>query len=108
AERTRKLLLKRGVRPVVGAANDVRDLEIVVVDDARQVVRRAAVRPKKRRTPEPDRAGRVRASHPGGGLPGPLGALALADRAVVPGNADPLELGEDLIDRALDLTCAVG
>ena len=56
AERARKLSLELGVRAVVGAANDVRDLEIVVVDDARQVVGGAAVGTEQRRPSEPDRA----------------------------------------------------
>ena len=64
AERARKPLLKYGVRAVVGTADDVRDLEVVVVDDTRQVIRRAAVRPEERRAPEANRAVGVEAPRP--------------------------------------------
>ena len=56
AERAREPLLELGVRAVVGTADHVRDLEVVVVDDAREVIRRAAVRPEERRAPEADGA----------------------------------------------------
>ena len=93
---------------MVGAANHVRDLEIVVVDDTREMVGRAAIRPKERRAPEAEGAVCVRLPHHGGGLAVPVGTLALANRAVVPGDADPLQVGKDFLDGALDLPRAVG
>ena len=56
AERAGELALQLGVGAVVGAADDVRDLEVVVVDDAREVVGRRAVGPEQRRAAEADRA----------------------------------------------------
>ena len=38
----------------------------------------------------------------------PFGPLALPNGAVVPGDTDPLQVGEDLLDGAVDLACAVG
>ena len=108
AEGARKPLLELGVRAVVGTADDVRDLEVVIVDDTRQVRRRAAVRAEERRSPEADGAVRVGLPHHGGGFAMPFGPLALPNGAVVPGDTDPLQVGEDLLDGAVDLACAVG
>src|SRR5207247_3026083 len=82
AERLGQRAMQRLVRPVVGAADDVRDAEVDVVDDARELVRRAAVRAEQLDALEPLReAGR--------GLPVALAALALADSALVPVGPEP-------------------
>ena len=84
AERAGELALELGVRAVVGAADHVRDLEVVVVDDARQMVGRAAVRAQERRPPEADGAVGVRLADGRRRLAMPVGALALAHRPLVP------------------------
>ena len=38
----------------------------------------------------------------------PFDSVALPNRAVVPGDTDPFQVGEDLLDGAVDLACAVG
>ena len=63
AERAGQRLLELGVRAVIGAADDVRDAEVVVVDDAREVVGRAPVRPQERRAAEADGAVCIRLPH---------------------------------------------
>ena len=108
AERARELLLELGVRAVVGASNHVRDPEVVVVDHARKVIGRAAVRPEERRAPEAEGTVRIQLPRDGRGLAVPVRAFALANRAVVPCDSDPVEVGEDLLDGALDLPGAVG
>ena len=56
AERASELLLQLAVRTMVGAADDVRDLEVGVVDDTREVIRRTAVGPKQGQPAEAERA----------------------------------------------------
>ena len=48
AERARDALLNLHVRPVVRSANHVRDLEVEIVDDGRELVGRAAVATQQR------------------------------------------------------------
>ena len=93
---------------MVGAANDVSDLEVMIVDHAREVIGRAPVRPEERRAPEAERAVRIQLPRHGRGLAVPVRTFALANRSVVPGDSDPVEVGEDLLDGALDLPGAVG
>ena len=90
-QRVGQLAMERLVRPMVVAANDVRDLELDVVDDAGQVVRRGAVLAEER-----DLSEAVAAELLGGLAIGAL-ALALPDRAFVPGDAEPLEVAQDLL-----------
>ena len=59
AERPGDPLLHLLVRPVVRAADDVRDLEIEIVDHGRELVRGRPVRPGEGRPGEPDRPVRV-------------------------------------------------
>ena len=51
AERLGQRAVQRLVRPVVVAADHVRDPEVDVVDDGRELVGRRAVRPQQRRSP---------------------------------------------------------
>ena len=99
AERPGDALLHLLVRPVVGAANDVRDPEVEVVDDGCELVRRGAVGPRERGAGEPDRP--VRVAHrscvererSGLGMTGRAGALP--DRPLLPRDPEPAEIGED-------------
>ena len=107
-ERTGELALQLGVRAMVGAADDVRDLEVVVVDDAREVVGRRAVRAEQGRAAEADRAVGVRLPHAQRRLAMTPRALALAGRPLVPRQPKPLEILEDRLDRPVDLAGPVG
>src|SRR5947208_7513818 len=89
------------VRPVVVAANDVRDPEIDVVHDAGEVVGGAAVLAHKRDPVE------TVAELPAG-LRITSGALALADRAFVPHDPEPGEIGEDRVLAAGYVALGVG
>src|SRR5581483_8275776 len=60
AERANERRLQLGIRAMVGAADDMRDRKVEVVDGRRELVRRAAVRAQERRAPEPERAFRIR------------------------------------------------
>ncbi len=90
------------VRAMVVSAVDVRDPQLGVVDDAREVVRGRAVftedrRPAEAVAAEPLRRGAVE-----------LLPLALANRALVPGEAEPLEIAEDRLLPARDVPRRVG
>ena len=93
AERARDPLLHLLVRPVVGAADDVGDAEVEVVDDGRELIGGGAVRARQRRPGEPDRPVRV-ADRAGFErerrcLGVTLGPLALPDRPLVPADPEP-------------------
>ena len=102
AQSTRDRLVQREIRPVVGAADDVRDAELEIVDNGRELVGRCAVLAQERRTRlgnEPHRP--VRRVGRGARLEHPLGrgrvdgpAVALADRSLVPPDLEPSEIGE--------------
>ena len=92
AERADQLRLELGVRAMVGAANDVRDLEVEVVDRARELVRRRAVRAQQRRLPEAQRALGVRLADRVRRLAMAHEPLALAQRPLVPADAEPVEV----------------
>ena len=90
AERAVQRRVQLLVRPVIGAADHVRDPEVDVVDHAREVERRRPVVAPQHHAVEPLR-------EPGGSrsLEMPLGALALPNRPVVPVDAEPAEVVED-------------
>ena len=90
------------VRAMVVPAIDVRDPELGVVDDAREMVGRRPVLAEERRpseavAAEPLDCGAVE-----------LLPLALADRPLVPGEAEPLEVAEDRLLPAPDVARRVG
>ena len=99
AERPGDPLLHLLVRPVVRAADDVRDPEIEIVDDGRELVGGGPVRARERRACEPDRPVRVahRSSLERERRRGrvTLHARALPDRPLLPGDPEPAEIGED-------------
>jgi hypothetical protein len=107
-ERPRELALQLGVRAVVGPANDVADLEVVVVNDACQVIRGRAVPPQQGRTAEADRAVGVGIPNRQRRLPVAIGPLALPRRPFVPGEPEPLEILQDRVDRPRHLARPVG
>ena len=94
------------VRPVVVAADDVRDPEVDVVDDASRAgtsasrPRAASVIPLEAVAPPSER--RLRR------LAVPVGALALAHRPLVPRDPEPLEVGEDRLLPARDVARRIG
>jgi hypothetical protein len=100
AERVGKLALELGVRAVVGAADDVRDLEVVVVDHARQVVRGRSVGAEQGRPAIPHGAVVVALADRKGGLAMAVRTVALAGRPLVPRQPEPLEVAEDRVDGA--------
>src|SRR5439155_25927302 len=88
AQRLGQRAVQRLVRAVVVPSDDVRDPEIDVVDDARELVRGAAVRPEQLHALEA-------VGQPRGRLAIALAALALADRALIPLDPEPAEIVED-------------
>ena len=102
AERLGQLAVELLVRPVVVAADDVRDPELDVVDDAREVVRRGAVLAQERDLAE------ALTAEPLGRRAIEVLALALADRALVPVDAEPLEVAEDLLLAAGNVARRIG
>ena len=82
------------VRAVVVAADHVRDPEVDVVDDAREVVRRPPVLTDER-DPVEALAQSLR------GLEIAIDAVALPGRSVVPDDAEPFEIGDELLLPAL-------
>ena len=112
SERPRDPLLHLLVGPVVGAADDVGDAEVEIVGDRGELIGRRAVGTGERRSSEPDRAVGI-AHRPGVerqrcGLGVPLGALALAERAFVPADPEPVEIGEDRLLAAGHVALRVG
>ena len=101
AERLEEPPVHRLVRTVVVAADDVRDAEIDVVDDRRELVRRRAVLAQERDALEPVAERRA-------DLAMAVGALALAHRPLVPRDAEPLEVGDDRLLPALDVPRRIG
>src|SRR6478672_4457977 len=89
AERLDQPSVQGLVGTVVEAAHDVRDAEVDVVDDAGEVVRRAAVLAQQRDAVEAvaERGARLTVS---------LRALALAHGAGVPFDPEPLQVGDEL------------
>ena len=86
---------------MVGAADHMRDPEVDVVDDARQLVGGAAVGPEELDALELLRQARGR-------LAVALAAVALAHRPLVPVDPQPAEVVEDRLFPALDVPGRVG
>ena len=107
AERASELLLKLAVRTMVGAADDVRDLEVGVVDDAREVVCRTAVGPKQGQPAEAERALGVLDPDARRRLAVPLHPSALTHRPLVPADPEPFEVGDDPLLRSRHLALDV-
>ena len=82
--------LQRFVRPVVVAAHDVRDAEVDVVDDRRELVRRRAVLAQESDAFEPVPE---RRSH----LAVPLRPVALPHGPLVPGDPEPFQVLQDRV-----------
>ena len=113
AERPRDPLLHLLVRPVVGAADDVGDAEVEVVDDGRELVGGRAVGARQRRArragssrPDPARAPGVERDRRRLGMP--LRPLALPDRPLLPRDPEPAEIGEDRLLAARHRALGIG
>ena len=96
SDRARDPLLELEVGPVIRPADDVRDPEVEVVHDRRELIGRAPVGAEQcRPVPgEPDRPvvvalGAAGCERPLGRLGVERSPLALAHRAFVPGDAEP-------------------
>ena len=107
AERADQLRLQLGVRAMVGAADDVRDLEVEIVDGAGKLVGRRAVGAQQRGLPEPERAFCIRLADRVRRLAMAHIPLALAHRSLVPVEAEPAEVGLDRLGAALDVACCI-
>ena len=97
AERPRQVSVELLVRPVVVPADDVRDSELDVVDDAGQLVRGRSVLAEERDLSE------AIASEPIRGLAVDVLPFTLAHRPLVPLDAEPLEIGSDRLLAARDV-----
>ena len=93
---------------MIGTADHVRDLEVDVVDRARELVGGRPVRPQQCHATEPERAFRVRLADLMGGLAVADEAAALVHRAFVPAHADPLEVSGDRAGAVVDVARRVG
>ena len=114
AHRARDPLLELEVRAVIRPADDVRDPEVEVVDDGRELVRRGPVGPQEGRAVpcEADGAvvalGAARGQRPLSGLGVERSSLALAHRALVPLDPEPGQVVEDRLLAACDRPGRVG
>ncbi len=97
-----QLAVKLFVRTVVVSAVDVGDPEVHVVHDARQVVGGRAVLTQERRPAEAVAAKLL------GRFAVPLLPLALAHGALVPADAEPLEVAQDRLFPAREVPSRVG
>ena len=102
AQRLGQLAVQRLVRAVVVPADHVRDPELDVVDDAREVVRRGPVLAQERDPPEPVPSEPLRSRAVD------LLAVALPERPLVPADAEPLEVAQDLLLAAGHVSRRVG
>ena len=100
-ERLEQPPVERLVRPVVVAADDVRDPEVDVVHDAREVVGRRAVLAHERDAVEALAELRAR-------LEVPFSPLALAHRPFVPGEPEPLEVAQQRLLPARHVARRIG
>ena len=111
-ERPRDPLLHLFVRPVVGAADDVGDPEVEIVDNRCELVGRGAVRPRKRRPRKPDRAvhvtDRACLESERRRLGVTLCPFALPDRPLLPGDAEPAEVAQNRLLAAGNGALGVG
>src|SRR5829696_8390972 len=100
-ERSVERAVERLVRPVVVPADHVRDREVDVVHDARELIGRRPVVAQERYALEPlGQVCRGRAVS--------LLTLALPDRPLVPFDAEPPQVLEDRLLAAGDVPCGVG
>jgi A/G-specific adenine glycosylase len=101
AERLEQPAMQLLVRPMVEAANDVRDAEVRVVDDAREMVCRGAILSEQRDPVEAltELCARLAVTV----LP-----LALPDRPFFPREAEPFEVANDLLLPAGHVPLRVG
>src|SRR5690349_7102033 len=93
--------MQRLVRTVVEPADDVRDPEVDVVDDAREVICRAAVGPKQ--SDPVEALAELRA-----GFAVAAGTFALPYRPLVPLEPQPLEVPDDLLLPARNVPRRIG
>ena len=91
------------VRPVIRAADDVRDAEVDVVDDGREMERRRAVVAPEHHAVEPLRQRRLLRRRQMA-----LGALALPHRPLVPLDAEPAQVLDDRLLSARDVARGIG
>ena len=101
AERLVQTAVQRLVRPMVEAAHHVRDREVHVVDDAREVVGRRAVLSHERDPVETVAEQLCR-------LEVPLAPVALPHRPLLPRGAEPLEVADELLLPAGQVATRVG
>ena len=101
AERLEQPAVQLLVRAMVEAADDVRDAEVRVVDDAREVVGRGAVLAEQR---DPVEA----LAELGARLAVAVLPLALPDGPVLPGEPEPLQVADDLLLPARHVPLRVG
>ena len=107
ADRTGDATLRLLVGPVIRPPDDVRDAEVEVVGNRRELIGRRPVRPQQGDASEPERPVRIPARatvrlRAFRRCPVDVAALALADRALVPGELEPAEIVEDRVLPALD------
>ena len=96
---------------MIRAADDVRDAEVEVVGHRRELIGGAAVGSQQRQTvSRSDRRRPLRrtVSLRASATPSKAGALALADGPLVPGDAEPFEIGQDRLLPALDRPGGIG
>src|SRR5438034_8361365 len=86
---------------MVGAPDHMRDPEVDVVDDARELIGGAAVGPQELNALEALRQA-------GGGLAVAGATVALAHRSLVPVDPEPAEIVEDRLLAPLDVASRVG
>ena len=89
-ERLEQAPVQRLVRPVVEAADDVGDAEVDVVDHGGELIGGTSVGAEERDSVEA-------VAELGARLPVALRALALAHRALVPLEPEPLQVPDDLL-----------
>ena len=107
AERADERRLQLCIRAMVGAADDVCDLEVEIVDSRGELVGRRAVRTQQRRLAEAKRTFRVRLADQVRRLAVAHEALALAHRAFVPADPEPVEIADDRLPAARDVALGV-
>ena len=101
AERFEQSSVQCLVRPVVVPAHDVRDAEVDVVDDRREVVRRRSVLSEQRDAVEAVAEALARRAMA-------LLPLARADRPLVPLDTEPLEVAHDRLLASGDVPARIG
>ena len=93
---------------MVGAPDDVRDLEVEIVDRARDLIGRRPVRPQQGGAAEAERAVGVRDADQVRRLAMADEALALTRRPLVPADPQPLQVGEHALDACRNVSGRIG